>query len=317
MKLEIFLIVLLLGCIGITTYLVYVFYLSPEQNFTPITPFQQNNTPNQERVYPLSNADYPEGLLFYPNMRFPDKTISYSISSECTAENAENARKGFSLLQEQTILSFSEETLNGRIKVSCSPEAKKIQESEYFIAGEGGPTNIINTTKYYVILNGTILLYGQDKCERPIVSIHETLHVLGFKHSTNKASIMYNFSECDQEIDPQIISQISLFYKDPSVPDIQIDKVNATKKGQYLNFEIEITNIGLLPSPATQLLIYANDKQVSDYQLNSIEIGEGERLIVENLKIPISTEKISFIIDPQNTSPELERENNAATLLLE
>lgn len=316
MKLEILLIVLLLGCVGITTYLVYILYLSPEQSFTPITSFQQNNTPNQEILYPMSSADYPEGLLFYPNMRFPEKKITYSIGSECAAENAEKARNGFSLLQEQTILSFSEEPLNGEIKVSCSQELKEMQESKYFIAGEGGPTNIINTTKYYVILNGTILLYGQDKCEKPIVSIHETLHVLGFRHSTNKASIMHNFSECNQEIDPQIISQITLLYKDPSLPDIQIEKVNATKKGQYLNFEIEITNIGLSPSPATQLLIYANDKQVSEYQLESIKIGEGERLMVENLRVPVSTEKISLIIDQQNTFQELEKQNNIALLFL-
>ena len=314
MKLEIILIVLLLGCIGITGYLAYVLYLSPAQNFTLVTSFQQNNT-NQENTL-MSSVDYPEGLLFYSTMRFPDKKITYSISSECDKEIAENARKSFFLLQEQTILSFSEEPLNGRIKVSCSQELKEMRKSEYFVAGEGGPTEIINTTKYYVIFNGTILLYGQDKCERPIVSIHEILHVLGFRHSTNKASIMYNFSECNQEIDSQIISQIELLYKDPSLPDIQIEKVNAAKKGQYLEFGIEIINIGLSPSPPAQILIYANDKEAGNYQLDSFGIGEGQILSVENLRIPISTEKISFIIDPQNAFQEIDKQNNAAILFL-
>lgn len=316
MKLEILLIVLLLGCIGITGYLAYILYLSPEQNFTLIIPPHQNNTLNQKNTIPMSSADYPEGLLFYPVMRFPDNKISYSISLECSEEIAKNARDGFSSLQQQTILEFFEDQLNGEIKVSCSPEKKELQKSEYFIAGEGGPTEIINTTKYYVILNGTILLYGKEKCEKPIVSIHEILHVLGFRHSTNKASIMYNFSECIQKIDPQIISQIAFLYKYPSLPDIQIEKVNATKKGQYLNFGIEIINEGLADSPPANLSIYANDKKINDYGLESIEIGEGRVLMVENLRIPISTEKISFIIDPQNTFQELEKQNNVAALFL-
>ena len=78
------------------------------------------------------------------------------------------------------------------------------QDDDLFIAGEGGPTSITNTSLYNVILKGKILLYKKSECEEPIVELHELLHVFGFDHSQDPNNIMFNLSSCNQEISQDI-----------------------------------------------------------------------------------------------------------------
>jgi len=147
-------------------------------------------------------------------------------------------------LQNYTILNFHEVNTNGEVNVYCSDEVKGLT-NKYFIAGEGGPDFIINTSNYNIILNGTVLLYRANKCDRPVVVMHEILHVLGFKHTIDKNSILYATSNCNQEITKEVIDEIDYLYKDPSLPDLEFTKLNATKQGVFLNFETEIKNVGL------------------------------------------------------------------------
>ena len=74
-------------------------------------------------------------------------------------------------------------------------------------------------------------------CSYPNVELHELLHVLGFDHSENKKSIMYQLIEsCDQILDQSIINQLKLLYAEENLPDLYFDKINVIKKGRYLPF---------------------------------------------------------------------------------
>ena len=86
--------------------------------------------------------DFPQGVLFYPNLRFTSKKISYYIDPSCEGQKANDSKKAFEILTNQTILEFFESP-NGKIKVSCSVQ-EQVPKEGFFIAGEGGPNSIIN-----------------------------------------------------------------------------------------------------------------------------------------------------------------------------
>lgn len=315
MKIEIILILITIILLGFSTYLVYDSYFSEVENFR-IKP-DQNIFVNGSMLYNLAVVnDYPNGMLFYDLIRFPDKIINYSISRDCIGLREENIIIAFNDLQMETNLIFNRVNDNGQIEATCSEGDNEIS-AEHFIAGEGGPSLIINTSKYQVIEKGKILLFRDETCNSPIVATHEILHVLGFKHSSNKTSIMYNTSYCDQEITKNIKDKIYELYKDPSLPDLDFQKINVTKKGRYLNFEVEIINIGLKGSENVQLFLYADGEKISLYDLGNLEIGAGKLMKVENLNIPRSMTNIIFIIDENNSISEIDKKNNKRSLILQ
>ncbi|MFA5992437.1 MAG: matrixin family metalloprotease [Candidatus Pacearchaeota archaeon] len=302
--------ILALVSLGISSFMLYNFYLRNPENISifsiPIKPNVMNST--------FSIKDYPQGLVLYENIRFPDKTITFSIDSNCNNGKTTDAINAFRLIQNSTILKFTEIKDNGQIMISCSDDKKQTSE-DYYIAGEGAPV-IINTTKYSIILNGTVMLYEENKCSKPIVAIHEILHILGFIHSSNKNSIMYNLSNCNQQVDPVIITKINSLYSDPSLPDLVIEKVNATKKDRYLSFEISVINEGLKNSSKTNITIYEETNQIAEYSLESLESGSGKILKVQNLRISPTSENFTFVVNENNQFDEIDHQNNRVTLTL-
>ena len=160
------------------------------------------------------------------------------------------------------------------------------------------------------------MLYRGNECSTPIVAIHEIFHVLGFKHSTNSKSIMYNFSECNQEIGQEIIDKIYELYGESSLPDLYFEDINATETGRYVNFEVQILNGGLAISNNVSFSIYANSDKVSNYEIGGLDIGAGKIIRVENLAVPYSTTNLTFIIDEDDSIFELNKKNNKKNLIL-
>ncbi len=252
---------------------------------------------------------------FYERMRYSDKIISYFIASSCSSKNSESIIRAMRNLENLTILSFKEKIESkAELKILCSNVAPKAGEENHFVAGEGGPSKILNSTLYSVILEGKIALYREESCPESKVATHELLHALGFNHNNNSGSIMYPILKCNQQIDEEIINSINKLYAVKSLPDLVIYTSNATKSGRYLNFHIEVLNQGLIFSGPVEIEIYANDKFVERFDMGAISIGSRKLLDVENLKIPNYANKIDFRVDVQNLIEEIDEQNNEVVL---
>jgi len=251
---------------------------------------------------------------FYPNMRYKNKEITYYIEPVCSQKKKNDAEEAFAIIQEKTILSFQEQNKNPEIVVMCSNVEPTSEQENYFIAGEGGPSEIINATNYAVILAGKISLYRPESCDTPQVAIHEVLHALGFDHNSNTQSIMYPETGCEQIIGQEIVDEIARIYSEPSLPDLTIETAKAAKIRNYLDFEVVISNQGIENSENSTLVLTANNEEIKTFDIQALEIGLSVKLTATNLKIPRNTEKIAFIV--QADEKELSKENNQAEITL-
>ena len=282
--------------------------------------------PFNNKVYTPFSANY-SGVLrgatdvnasnqitqFYPNMRFKDKSISYRLESACTQTKWANIERAFSILSERTVLSFYHSTDNPEIRVMCSEVSPEAKEKGHFIAGEGGPSEIINTTNFAVILNGRISLYKDERCDEPHIAIHEILHALGFDHYNSTNSILYPITGCDQKIDGEIIKKINLLYSISPIPDLAITALEANRTGRYLNFNITVSNVGLADSKNAWLDIYIQNRKIANFTLGKLEVGMKKLLFVQNVRLPGDSESIVFSVESDD-SEELDLENNRAEI---
>jgi hypothetical protein len=250
------------------------------------------------------------GQQFYPDMRFNHLPITYSIdSTSCSTKRQEDARAALEILSEKTVLTFSERALDGDVNVKCSDENNETAAG-LFVAGEGGPTLVRPTGMFNVIEKGSVLLIRDSDCDTPNVAIHELLHVFGFDHSNNQSSIMYNITDCNQEIPESIIDKINSLYSLNPLPDLYIFSVNATKKTIYLDFEVEVRNKGLVESESSNLTVESEGEVLQKFELGNIDFGAGKILQVKNVRIPRDVGSFEFIVDIENKITELNEDNN-------
>lgn len=252
-----------------------------------------------------------QSYQFYPNMRYIDKTITYEIAPECSSKKREAIAAAFGILEAQSVLRFSPAP-KGEIVFSCTNLPPEPESSGHFVAGEGGPTQIINTTKYAAILGGKVSLYRSEKCERPIVALHEILHALGFDHTSEKKSVMFPITDCEQELDAFIINQIDSLYAADAAPDLAIERVNARATGRYLNFEISIANYGLLNARNATLTLTSDGELVKSFPLEELGFGQRKTLTVTNVRIPRNAETLRFRVSMGTGERELSDADNAA-----
>ncbi len=297
---------ILLILLGVAIYFLYLNLPSEPIKLTNII------SPITDNQIILQNKE----IQFYPNMRYSESRISYEIAGACSNEKVSQVEEVFSILEDRTILEFYSSG-NGEIAVTCSDLAPEPKTEGHFVAGEGGPTEIVNSTLYSVILSGKVALYRDEKCANPNIALHEILHALGFDHNNNQNSILYPTLDCDQEIDSYIIDEINRLYEVESAPDLTISKVEATKGGPYLNFEIEVANQGLKLANNVVLSIYSNGNLEEEFNLDDIDIGTRKILKVENLKISRSANIIKFVVDSQNRIDEISENNNELELVVE
>ena len=294
----------------------------------------------------LKNSSFGSVQQFYPNMKFNHNNLSYLIHSECPNDKKESMIEAFNLiLQDTGIINFTSVSENefadkgesdsspvssnpndyqgfADIEILCSPEEKasSIQESDFFIAGEGGAKEIIQTGRYNVITRGVILLYGNPQnaihCNWPNTEVHELVHVFGFNHSYNKESLMYPYlSSCDQKLDDSIINELVRLYSQPNLPDFYFENVSAVKKGRYLDFNITIRNSGDVKATNISYSIVDNGKVIDTNELENLNYGAGIVLEVNNVKLLNRDSKdIKIVIDYYNHIPEIDKANNVARL---
>ena len=259
-----------------------------------------------------SQPSYTGDLQFYPNMRFAKRILAYSFESSCNQEKREKVRQAMNFLEKETgLLKFSE---NGEdIIVGCTETAKEIP-GHYFIAGEGGPVKIINTTSFYVIEKGKLLLfYKKPLCDNYNIELHELLHVFGFDHSLNKNSVMYNISSCNQIMTNDIGIELRRLYSIEELANLQILNVSAYKHGTYLDFEVSMMNSGLKDAENITLVLYSGERKIESFKMNNLSYGEGSIFSASNVRVARSLTEVRFVLE---YGRELDKDNNAISLSL-
>jgi hypothetical protein len=277
--------------------------------------FSQENIKYQDYVSNLTvDAKAAKVAQFYPNMRYPESVISYTIEDVCSLPKRQSIREALEILSNNTILRFQEKESDGEIRYLCSNTAPSAGESNHFVAGEGGPTGIVNTTLFSVITSGQVSLYRAEKCDKPQVALHETLHALGFDHVKDKNDIMFPITECEQQPNPLIYEYLDTLYGIRTAPDLGIEYVRANQTGKYLNFYITIENYGLKDSNSSSLIILADEEQVKEFDLGAIKMGTKKFLNVQNMRLDRKADTIRFLL--RITEDDLYDENNFAELYL-
>ena len=262
-----------------------------------------------------SNFSLPgEGLdtkgQFYSNMRYLNSDITYSITN-CSLQKKGEMEQAFDILENKTILRFYLVNFNEELSVTCDPKPR-IEEG-LFIAGEGGPTNTTKVGEFYVIFNGKVLLLRESDCDKPNIAIHELLHSLGFKHSNNKNNIMYNVSNCNQEIGEDSLKIINELYSIPSYPDLSVNNASAILHKRFLDLNLSIENIGLKNSGSFKVLVYVDNKKIKEIELANTEIGRGWVLSFSNiLVLDLNVNEIKIIVE--YNGEELDKRNNEIIL---
>ena len=255
------------------------------------------------------DSEYSE-MQFYENMRFLTSSISYRIF-DCPLQKEDEMEIAFEIISDLSLLDFYPVQSDEEVFVTC--DSKNKIEDGLFIAGEGGPTNITDAGEFSVISRGEILLIKESKCENPNIALHELLHVLGFKHSLNPNNIMYYINKCDQVIGEDIIGLINELYSYPSYPDLVFEEVSAQMKGRFLDVNISVKNNGLKDSDTGKIIIYADEKEIKELELEPLQIGHGRLMVLGNVLIPqIVVNELEFYIDYEGE--ELEKENNRIKL---
>lgn len=318
MWVKIFLLVVAIALLSVTIFLVYE-NIPHEPEAFEIKNYSQSIGSLQVGLEEkFSSYDDEDKMQFYLNMRFTKLPVTHSIGNDCNDDKRKQIKQAMEILTTKaniTFLEISEADINKNIDVGCSEESKKIETM--FIAGEGGPVFIMNTSLYNVITKSKVFLFKSFSCDYPVVALHELLHAFGFDHSDDDRSVMYNISECGQKITQDIIDKLKELYAVPSQPDLFFSDVEVVKRGRYLDFEIEIRNRGLTESQDVNLSLYTENKKIKDFSIGEIKIGHGRFLDVRNLKMPSrKISSIKFVIDEKNIIQEIDRENNNIQLAL-
>jgi len=279
--------------------------------FTGFTRFADFSFNTRSMEFNPSGYDLQE-MQFYEGMRYPDKTISYEIEDLCSVQKKAEMKDAFDLLGNLTVLDFYPVKTNSEILILCDTK-QQLSESGAFIAGEGGPVNITTSGKYNVIRKGKILLIRDSDCEKPNVAIHELIHALGFDHSTSTGNIMYNFSECSQRVDSQLIRAINELYLQDSLPDLVITESGYIEHENYLDLNISVRNEGLKISEDFDVGVFGTSELIKTIDFDKLDIGHGRGLILRNIDV-LGKDIDSLSLEINYAGQESNKTNNVLVL---
>lgn len=296
--------ILIFGTLG----MIFVYFFFPLNPIDFVSDFSLNNSGNAN--FSL-NSSIPAEMQFYNNMRYASSDISYKIADNCNLKRKDDMTRAFRILEEKTLLRFYPIAENEEISINCSDEV--IVNKKYFIAGEGGPTEIVRTPNFDVIFKGKILLLSDSSCERPNVALHELLHALGFDHSENPDNILYKISDCKQILGEDIPEAINTLYSFPSKPDLVLSDVSAKMHSRYLDINTTIQNQGFQDAPVSKIIIYADNKKIKEQDLAEVKVGYELTMLFQNILVSqLNIQEITVEIEA--SFDEIEKSNNKIKL---
>lgn len=248
---------------------------------------------------------------FYPNLRFLNARIVYALGPACDETQRARVHRAFSLLSEDTGLSFVE-SMPEDLSITCAltPEPRDVSLT-HFVAGEGGPTSILNVSSFYIIQHANVSFYRPERCAIPTIALHELLHAFGFDHTNQSMSIMYPLTGCEQTIDASILEELRRLYSIPSLPDIALSSVSANISTLRFSFIVEVANLGLAPLTNATLVV-EGDTFIRRFGLEELEVGKRKILSVEQIRLTRAFSSLSFRIETPDR--ELSLTNNNVTL---
>ena len=268
---------------------------------------------------PVALIEYGAVPVFSENLRFNHNDISYYINPNCNSGKENKMKQAFSIITSRTeklIKFYPTEEAMADILVGCSPDSYE-KEENIFVAGEGGPTKIINSS-FSVIMNGKVLLYNESKstCDEPILELHELLHVFGYDHIGDKTKIMYPYLDCDQELNQDLINHMIEIYSIEPFADLYFESVSANKERTlgrwYLNFNVSINNQGIIDSEDSILKVSSEGELIESFDLKAISLGGGKNFYVNSLQIGSQTSDIEFVLETKTFDNNLK--NNVRKL---
>lgn len=293
----------LLGVIAFGSYMLFV-----ELDRTPIELVPIDGS-SEESLVPDYTSLPGQSEQFFPKLRFSDRTLRYEFDARCSPEKIESVLEAFSIFESRTVIRFSEGG-NSDIFIACSDLAPPSDNEGHFIAGEGGPTKVLNTSLFTLILESKISLYREDECDDPHIAMHELLHVFGFDHNNNPRSILYPTLDCNQQYDDYFFERLDELYSVDSNPDLFIPEATITQEGRYLSFNISIENQGLALADGVELALIVDSKVIRTFDLGSVAVGTRKLLNVQNQRIPANAQVIVLAVDREDTIVELIETNN-------
>lgn len=304
--------VILCGLLGVGVYMMWLVYSEETMQES----FSANPvTFGSEDIGSLVPSG--EGGQFYSNMRYRDRIISYRMESTCKLNKWESAEEAFAMIANLTAIDFLNVKENPDIRVFCEEiREASAEKSGYFIAGEGGPTEVINSSVYAVIIGGKIALYKDEVCDEPKIALHEILHALGFDHFNRSRSIMNPITNCNQQIDDYIVKEINRLYSVDSLPDLIVEEVVGFKHGRYIDFNISVVNAGLQTARSASLDVFIDGLKAGHYSLEDLDIGTKKLLTVQNMGASWEVRKVVFVVSLDNGQEEIHSDNNEAEITL-
>ncbi len=156
----------------------------------------------------FSTAPQEDLTISDKTLHFASANLSYRFY-DCALARKNDFLFATQLFSKETPLTFYEVSGNEHISVYCNNSLQL--DGVIPIAGEGGPIELYSKNPS-IIRRGIILLYADSACEKPVVAMHELLHVFGLYHSQNPKNIMYPVSRCSQELGADVLEYLTRIY---------------------------------------------------------------------------------------------------------
>lgn len=277
-----------------------------------------------------TQVDYP---TLVPNPRWNHMPLKVYLDTS-TGEGLNNfgdddieyVRESLKVWEEKTggTVSFEEvDTLGeGEIVISWFASLSEITGGR--VVGEGGPTRAIETGGAYTLIEGgeIFLLPTNNKCVGVNRPVHEMGHVLGLGHApSGYGDIMFSQEiSCKQNITELTSNAIEELYNVPADPDLAITNVVAVKKGNLLDINLTIRNIGLKDSFQTSLSFVGDGKEIDSLSVPKFSVipridpGSGVSLVITRAKVASSLSQLVLKIDSEDNIDEMFEDNNEATV---